>query len=120
MSEESFGPYAGVVDAVHDGDTVYVKLDVGFDLTVYTRIRVMGINAPELSTPAGKAARDFAQTLLKPGDAVRVVSFGWDKFGGRIDASIQYDLTATPQDFGDTMIATGHAVHWDGTGPKPT
>ena len=120
MSQESFGPYAGVVDLVHDGDTVNIKLDVGFDLTVYTRVRVMGINAPELSTPAGKAARDFAQTLLKPGDLVKVVSFGWDKFGGRIDASIEYDLAATSQDFGTVMIATGHAVHWDGTGPKPT
>ena len=118
MSEESFGPYAGVVDSVHDGDTVNVKLDVGFDLTVYTRIRVNGINAPELNTPEGKAARDFAQSLLKPGDAVRVVSFGWDKFGGRIDASIAYDLAA-PQDFAAVMIASGHAKQWDGTGPRP-
>lgn len=28
----TYGPYKGVVDKVHDGDTVYVKLDVGFDL----------------------------------------------------------------------------------------
>lgn len=55
----AFGPYRGVVDLVHDGDTVYAKLDVGFDLTVYTRIRIDGINAPELSTQAGKDARDF-------------------------------------------------------------
>jgi endonuclease YncB( thermonuclease family) len=119
MSSESFGPYAGVVDSVHDGDTVYIKLDVGFDLSVYTRVRVAGINAPELATAAGKAARDYAQTLLKPGDAVRVVSFGWDKFGGRIDASIEYHLDA-PEDFAKTMIAAGHALPWDGTGPKPT
>lgn len=72
----AFGPYRGVVDLVHDGDTVYAKLDVGFDLTVYTRIRIDGINAPELSTQAGKDARDFARTLLAPGDAVEVVSYG--------------------------------------------
>ena len=119
MSAATFGPYTGLIDSVHDGDTVYVKLDVGFDLSVYTRIRVRGINAPELSTAAGKAARDFAQTLLKPGDAVRVVSYGWDKFGGRIDASIEYRLAA-PEDFAKAMIAAGHAVPWDGTGPKPT
>jgi len=115
---DAFGPYAGVVDSVHDGDTVYVKLDVGFDLTVYARIRVMGINAPELSTVAGKAARDYAQSLLSPGMPVRVVSYGWDKFGGRVDASIQYNL-ADPHDFATAMIAAGHAVPWDGKGPKP-
>jgi hypothetical protein len=33
-----------------------VKLDVGFELTVYTRVRVDGINA-ELSRPEGLGAR---------------------------------------------------------------
>jgi hypothetical protein len=35
-------PYRGTVDIVHDGDTVNVKLDVGFALTVYTSIRIDG------------------------------------------------------------------------------
>ena len=119
MASDVFGPYAGVIDLVHDGDTVNVKLDVGFDLTVYARVRIFGINAPELSTDAGKAARDFAQTLLKPGDDVRVVSHGWDKYGGRIDGSIEYDLGGEPTDFATTMIAAGHALPWGGVGPKP-
>ena len=119
MTWEGFGPYAGVVDVVHDGDTVYVKLDVRFDLTVYTRIRVLGINAPELSTAAGKAARDYAKTLLQPGAEVRVVSYGWDKYGGRIDASIQYGGD-DPHDFAGAMLAAGHALPWDGSGVKPT
>jgi endonuclease YncB( thermonuclease family) len=108
------------VDTVHDGDTVNVKLDVGFDLTVYTRIRVLGINAPELSTQAGKDARDYAQTLLAPGAAVRVMSYGWDKYGGRIDGSIEYTSAGGgPSDFGTDMIAAGHAKPWDGVGPRP-
>ena len=118
MSEEAFGPYSGVVDSVHDGDTINIKLDVGFDLTVYARVRVMGINAPELSTAAGKAARDYAQSLLSVGEPVKVVSYGWDKFGGRIDASISYNLS-DPHDFATAMINAGHAVPWDGKGPKP-
>jgi endonuclease YncB( thermonuclease family) len=119
MSEQTFGPYAGVVDLVHDGDTVNVKLDVGFDLTVYARVRIFGINAPEISTPQGKVAREFAKGLLKPGDPVRVVSHGWDKYGGRIDGSIEYGL-GDPHDFAQTMIDAGHAKPWGGTGPKPT
>jgi endonuclease YncB( thermonuclease family) len=106
----TFGPYKGVVDQVHDGDTVYVKLDLGFDITVYARCRIYGINAPELSTPEGKAARDFAQALLPVGTAVSVMSYGWDKYGGRIDADIQFGSPL--QDFALEMLSTGHAVKY--------
>jgi endonuclease YncB( thermonuclease family) len=107
----TYGPYQGVVDVVHDGDTIYVKLDVGFDLTVYTRVRVLGINAPELSTDAGKAARDFAKTLLPVGEGVEVVSHGWDKYGGRIDGEI---FLPNGDSFGKTMIDNGYAVPYAG------
>lgn len=110
-----YGPYRGTVDGVHDGDTVNVILDIGFDLSIYTRIRVFGINAPELSTPEGKAARDFAKKLLKHGAHVTVVSRGWDKFGGRIDGVITY----SGGDFAAKMISSGHAKPWTGKGVKP-
>jgi endonuclease YncB( thermonuclease family) len=96
---------------------VYVKLDVGFDLTVYARIRIDGINAPELSTQPGKDARDFVRTLLAPGDAVQVVRNGWDKYGGRIDGSIKLP---DGRDLGQVMLDTGHAKPYTGVGPKPT
>jgi endonuclease YncB( thermonuclease family) len=123
-----YGPYPGTVAGVHDGDTVNVNLendeDVGFDLhliaRIYTRVRVKGINAPELSTVEGKSARDFAQTLLPPGAPVRVTSHGWDKFGGRIDGDIEFKTVGIFVSFADTMVNAGHAVPWDGTGPKPS
>lgn len=103
----TFGPYPGVVDHVHDGDTVDVRLDAGFDLTIYARVRVYGINAPELSTAAGKTARDYAKQLLPAGADVSVLSHGWDKYGGRVDGDI-----ALPdgRDFGQSMLAAGQAV----------
>ncbi len=113
----TFGPYKGVVDLVHDGDTVYARLDLGFDLTVYARVRIYGINAPELDTDAGKLARDFARTLLPVGTAVTVISHGWDKYGGRIDGDIS--VQPSGDGFGQAVIDAGHAVPWDGTGTKP-
>lgn len=114
---EIYGPYKGVVDKVHDGDTVYVKLDPGFDLTIYTRVRIFGIDAPELSTPAGKTSRDFAERLLPVGSIVSVASYGWDKYGGRIDGQITFDLQSGSvssyvggRDFATEMIAAGQAV----------
>lgn len=115
MVTNAWGPYRGIVDLAHDGDTINIKLDLGFDVTVYARVRVQGINAPELSTASGKAARDFAQSVLPPGTKVSVISFGWDKYGGRIDGSIHFDepyqtLGQSYTDFAQLMLDTGHAV----------
>jgi len=103
----TYGPFRGTVDLVHDGDTIDIALDVGFDITIYARVRVFGINAPELSTDAGKAARDYARTLLPVGTAVEVVSHGWDKYGGRVDGEIMF---ASGDDFATAMLDSGHAV----------
>jgi endonuclease YncB( thermonuclease family) len=104
---DTWGPYRGTVEDVHDGDTVNVKLDLGFDLTVYARVRVKGINAPELDTPEGIAARNYARLLLPSGSHVFVKSYGWDKYGGRIDGQITF---AGNKDFARIMLGVGHAV----------
>jgi endonuclease YncB( thermonuclease family) len=94
--------------SVHDGDTCTIALDLGFGLTFTgATCRVYGINAPELITQAGKDALAYAETLLHPGDLVRVVSHGWDKFGGRFDGSI---TLADYRDFASAMLRAGHAV----------
>lgn len=103
----TYGPFRGTVDLVHDGDTIDIALDVGFDITIYARVRVFGINAPELSTDAGKAARDYARSLLPVGEQVSVISHGWDKYGGRVDGEI---LFGAGDNFATAMLDSGHAV----------
>ena len=111
-----FGPYAARVVILHDGDTITLDIDLGFDHLISgldfdgkTRLscRVLGINAPELRTPEGKVALAYAQTLLKPGDHCTVVSHGWDKYGGRFDGTV---TLPDGRDFGQTMIDAGQAV----------
>lgn len=134
---ESWGPYDATVSRIHDGDTIDVDLrlarsgrqtvdvDLGFNLhrgprgttLVRQAVRLYQCNAPELSTPEGKASLAFLETLLAVGDRVTLVSYGWDKYGGRIDGSI---TLRDGRDLVATMIASGHAVKWDGHGPKPT
>jgi endonuclease YncB( thermonuclease family) len=110
-----FGPYPARVVSIHDGDTLTLDIDLGFDhlisgvdLDGKTRLtcRVFGINAPELKTDAGKLALAFAQTLVAPGDRCQVTSHGWDKYGGRYDGDV---MLADGSDFGDQMLAAGHA-----------
>lgn len=116
MPSHTFGPYFAKVDAVHDGDTVYLTIDVGFDHMISSHgfdgtprlaCRVFGINAPELNTDAGKEALAYAQTLLPVASIVEVISHGWDKYGGRFDGSI---ILADGSDFGKLMLNSGHAV----------
>lgn len=111
-----FGPYPARVVQVHDGDTIYLDIDLGFDHLISARdwgghprlaCRVNGINAPELSTLEGRAARNHAMELLPFGALVKVTSLGWDKFGGRFDGEIEMP---DGRDFGSSMIADGFAV----------
>ena len=113
-----FGPYPARVLDWHDGDTCHMDIDLGFDFTLnaygfdkkpQVSCRIYGINAPELNTDAGKAARDHAIWLCPPGTPVTVTSHGWDKYGGRFDGTIRLpDGT----DFGTQMIADGFAVEY--------
>lgn len=116
MSGQTFGPYPACCVALHDGDTMTLDIDLGFDHLISgqdwdgkTRLscRIYGINAPELSADAGKSALGFARTLIAPGDRCVVISHGWDKYGGRFDGSV---TLADGRDFGTAMVETGHAI----------
>lgn len=47
------------IDAVTDGDTLLTTIDAGFRIHVQSKVRLLGIDCPELSTPEGKLARNF-------------------------------------------------------------
>jgi endonuclease YncB( thermonuclease family) len=135
----TFGPYQATVVAIHDGDTIGVSItliasrmhraqpdvDLGFNVhrvdhegVVLERqsVRLLGCNAPELSTAAGKDALAFLETILHVDDVVTLVSHGWDKYGGRIDGQV---TLADGRDLTEVMIAAGQAAPWDGRGAKP-
>jgi endonuclease YncB( thermonuclease family) len=112
----TFGPYPARCAAVHDGDTLTLDVDLGFDHLISgldfdgrTRIscRVFGINAPELATDAGKAALAYLLTVIRPGDRCTVLSHGWDKYGGRFDGTV---TLADGRDLAALMLQSGNAV----------
>lgn len=116
---------AGVVRVI-DGDTILVEADLGWHVAIKTAVRVDGINAPELKTPEGLAAKKYAQGLLPVGTPVSLLSKellgAFDKYG-RVLADLLYAPSADPKSaegsFARAMIAAGHAVPWDGHGSKP-
>jgi hypothetical protein len=89
--------YVAYVTAVHDGDTLTVRVDLGFDTWRVQNVRLYGINARELSQPGGKEARERLSLLLwgvprptsdEPPVLVGLVSVRYDKYGDRVDGDV--------------------------------
>lgn len=90
---------------VVDGDTVRLLLDLGWHITLEANARILGINAPELNTPEGQAAKRFAADHLPVGAAVMFVSKQLDKYGRPLGS-----ITYHGADFARLMLDFGHAV----------
>jgi micrococcal nuclease len=110
--------YPAIVVDIHDADTMRVNVDLGFSLTLRELpLRLHGINAPELSTEAGKAARDWLHARLPIGSPVmvRTLKDKREKYGRYLAIVFDCDDAIINQE----LIKAGHAVEWDGTGPRP-
>jgi endonuclease YncB( thermonuclease family) len=93
---------------VVDGDTVRLRLDLGWSVYTEKNCRILGVNAPEVATEAGQAARDWAHVTLPEGLAVMFISHSLDKYGRPLGQLRYGPIPYT--DYGDTLLAAGHAV----------
>lgn len=108
--------YNATVTRVIDGDTIEADIDFGFRRhDVRTPVRILGINARELSDDGGPEARDNLAALLHPGAPVVLHTVKPDKYQPRWVAAIE-----TPEiaDLSAHLIATGWAAEYWGYGPK--
>ena len=109
--------YKATILKIVDADTVDLEIDLGFTVSTKQRVRLLGLNAPERFTLEGKAAVAWLNTVIPAGTEVIVKSEkpgGGDKYG-RYLATIYNALGSV----NDALIASGHAVAWDGNGAKP-
>ncbi len=65
-----------VASPIHDGDTLRLELDRGFDDRSVRDLRLYGVYAPELSQPGGQDTRDFVLGWLRAHHA-EVRDAGW-------------------------------------------
>lgn len=63
-SSDRLYTYGARVVRVVDGDTLLVKIDLGSHMQSTQRLRLRGINTPELSTQAGVQAKAFVTEQL--------------------------------------------------------
>ena len=111
--------YEMKVIKIIDGDTIDAQVDLGFKVHHNVRIRLFGINTPEVRTRdaeekvRGKAATERVRELLSGADRLILKSHGIGKFGRclgeitlvtfRVDEDEVQDLT-------QTLLAEDHGV----------
>jgi micrococcal nuclease len=115
--------YKAELISVVDGDTVDLIIDLGFDTSRRERFRLYGIDAPEMNTEAGKAAKAWLMGVLQPLEAIYVQTLQHktqakrDKYGRFL--AVLYDELPTlvplarepihPSSINAKMIVEGHA-----------
>lgn len=100
--------YKATVISVVDGDTVKLRLDLGFRLYWRVNCRLAGINAPEISTVEGVISKVALTQLLAPETEVVVNSTKLDKYGRPVAIIYLKDVCIN-----DKMIADGYAVKYE-------
>jgi endonuclease YncB( thermonuclease family) len=99
-----------------DGDTFEARVHLAPGVDVTTRVRLRGIDAPELKAQCDRelrlaeAASDALRNLLADG-AVTIYNIGPDKYQGRVVASAATTRTA---DISAALLAGGFARAYDG------
>jgi endonuclease YncB( thermonuclease family) len=110
------GPIAARVVEVIDGDTMVVRAHIWLDQLVETKIRLLGVDAPEKrsSCPEEReraaAAERFVRNMVNSRE-VQLRDIRYDKYGGRVLARIQ---TMDGTDLGETLIRHGLARTYEG------
>lgn len=115
LAETYSGPYKATVQKVVDGDTFEATFFVFHGVQIKAKIRILGIDTPEIRGKCEKEkrmaqqARELARKLLK--DQALLVDVSPDKYSGRYDARV---LAADGKDVGQQMIASGLARKYNG------
>ena len=100
--------YKAQVKAVVDADTIDVLIDLGFGVHTMQRLRLYGIDAPEMKTEAGKVAKEYVKSVLLGADAsmfvyVRTLKDKKDKYGRKL-AVLYFDPVSMLLDHDESKI----------------
>ena len=113
--------YKAKVISVYDGDTITLMIDQGMKHFARVKVRMIGINTPEIRTKdldekqRGYQAKEYLQRRIEGKDIiVHTVKKG--KFGRWLGVIWDYDenLDELGESLNDEMIRVGHAKAYDG------
>lgn len=113
-----------VAKRIVDGDTIIAEVtrDLGFGgRTIFeVKLRLNRINAAKESSAAGHAA-EVALGLLLAGQVLDMTTVGPYKYGtDESPGEWMVEITLPDgRNVSDALVTMGHAVYWDGRGPRP-
>lgn len=93
---------------VVDGDTVEVDIDLGLHIRVIRMVRLLGIDAPEMSTPEGPKAKEHLISLLENNFIVIQTKLDRDDKYGRLLGTL-YVATIVGPNINKMMVDDGFA-----------
>lgn len=93
--------WPGTVVAVHDGDTLRVRNDAG----KVVKVRIYGVDCPEMAQNYGAAARDMTRAMLLD-KVVQVIPVTTDRYARTVAGIIVLDDMMILQ---DSLISAGLA-----------
>ena len=102
--------YEAEVIRVVDGDTIVLRIDLGFKLSWKVSCRLHGIDCPEMRSKsaservAAKAAKEFTESELLIGSTVLVYSVELDKYGRPL-----VDIFYGDKHLNEELVSNNHA-----------
>lgn len=105
--------YSAEVVSVYDADTLTLKVDLGFGLTLTEKFRLYGIDAWEMrgvEKPEGTIARDWLRERLSSHEVIYLKSYK-DKKGkyGRYLATLYVEENGSFTNLNEQLVVLGHA-----------
>ena len=106
--------YRAEILRVVDGDTLWMKIYLGPRHWLKEKLRLRGLDCPEMATVAGKAAKRFVETLAAQATAVTITTTKPDKYD-RYLSDIFLDTNSGEEIFlNNALLENGHAIRKDG------
>ncbi len=114
-TEKDLYTYEARVEKVLDGDTVKAHVDLGFGTWTRQSLRLRGIDAPELGSREGEAAKAFLQSVLKESARVIVRSSRSDKYDRYLaDIFVPQGDAGEEIFLNNLLLEKGYALRWEG------
>lgn len=112
--DDKFYYYKAEVLRIIDGDTIKVRIDLGFNLTFTDNVRLARINAPEIrgkERPEGLEAKAWLDSQISVGDEIYLKTFKWKGKYGRYIAEVILKTGNKEINISDEMVKNGHAKY---------
>lgn len=109
--------YKAHIKRIVDGDTIDVELDIGFNLCFKTKLRLSGVNTPELKSKnpvereKAEAARAYVESQLLD-KTVFITTEKSDAFGRYLAVVYLERDDGTWYDFNQVLLTNGYAINY--------